>query len=492
MTLKSIFSKGRIAGAGALACFCMYLSILILSGCQSVEPKLAPLTGEAFRSQAFGALAAIREEKKRQLVGYFEQVRRKAEAATDDEALLAIFLEREGGPSRFDLDEKYVRDYSEFYDILLADEGGNIFNSVRKEPDYRENIFADNFPLRLDTNLSRKALSFVDYQDYRPSKEVASFFFLPVNDQGAFKGWVIFQFPLNSLNIILSKRSNLGRTGEIYLVNSDMLLLSESRFLNEVSPLRLKVDTDAVRQALKHQRAERITTDYRGVRVYSSFERFDFLGASWVILAEMDESEILTDAFVRHQAAGKYDGILDRQKMREIPPASAQSSRPDGVVEMGEFLRAEQGTKLGTFGVATYAAVAIQFRDRFAYLAHIPPTDEVYGSTGEGAQNMLAELLVRIGYFELLPVEKRQVEFLVVAPHATSLPGIVETILENGFDIGNIRLAINPLARGANLSLEPFERIQIQWYGGSALVQEGLSLPTLQDLFADLLNYPMS
>ncbi len=83
------------------------------------------------------------------------------------------------------------------------------------------------------------------------------------------------------------------------------------------------------------------------------------------------------------------------------------------------------------------------------------------GLTGQGTQfsgynHLVHQLLARISYFELLPVEKKDVQFVLVAPHTGSLAGVVNTILEQGFDLQNIRLCLNRKARDANISFSAF------------------------------------
>jgi hypothetical protein len=102
----------------------------------------------------------------------------------------------------------------------------------------------------------------------------------------------------------------------------------------------------------------------------------------------------------------------------------------------------------------------------------------------------LRQLLRRITYFDLLPAEKNNVQFVLIAPHDASLYGAINTILENGFDLSNIRIAINKKSRGANVALYPYDRLFVEWYGNNGLQRHNaLALPTLQTLFSDVIGY---
>lgn len=448
---------------------------------------------DSIKENAFSRLTAIRRQKKAEVVGYFTAIENKAENAGNDQQLRTIFIagQQQNNPEQeYRFDEIYASRYGEFYDLLMVDPSGFVFNSVRKEADYLGNIFTGRSPLVQKSELNRERLTFIDYKQYAPSQESASFFFVPIIEKETFAGWLVLQCPINKINWILSDREGLGRTGEVYLVNQQMLLLSESRFINESSALKLKVDTEAVRNALSFETGEQIVEDYRGVRVYSSFERFKLFGSTWIIIAEKDEAEILTKAFLQMDVP-MYPAIaaLAQKQIsndRDLPRPLNQGS----IIDVNEFQRSADGSVLRTYGVASCTAVLIQFPSRFAYLAHISPTDEIYPQSDNYGQNLLRQLLHRITYFDLLPVEKKDLQFVLIAPHAESLKGAINTILESGFDLANIRVAIDKTARGANIVLQPYGQLSVEWYGkGAPQRHNALLLPTVQDLFSELVGY---
>ncbi len=92
---------------------------------------------------------------------------------------------------------------------------------------------------------------------------------------------------------ILLERTGLGETGESYLVGEDKLMRSRSRFYPDQIPTEILVNTRGVNNALKGTKDHGIITDYRGVRVFSAYEKLVYKGLSFVILTEMDEQEAL-------------------------------------------------------------------------------------------------------------------------------------------------------------------------------------------------------
>ncbi|MGR3303994.1 MAG: ATP-binding protein [Candidatus Scalindua sp.] len=85
------------------------------------------------------------------------------------------------------------------------------------------------------------------------------------------------------------RNKGFGETGEIYIVNNDRLMITESRFVKDVV-LKQVVDTAGVRHAfVTRAGTTNIYPDYRGVMVLGVSKYFEEM--DWVILAEKDVSE---------------------------------------------------------------------------------------------------------------------------------------------------------------------------------------------------------
>ena len=104
-------------------------------------------------------------------------------------------------------------------------------------------------------------------------------------------GVIIAKMRTEEINQILLNRSGLGETGEVYLVNEDYLMMSESRFI-ENAPFNQVVDTYPVRECFENgNKVSGIYPDYRGVSILGFSYCAPDLG--FVLLAEIDESETL-------------------------------------------------------------------------------------------------------------------------------------------------------------------------------------------------------
>ncbi len=102
------------------------------------------------------------------------------------------------------------------------------------------------------------------------------------------------------INEIMQERTGLGETGETYLVGQDFLMRSDSRFSEESTIMKQKVDTENTRHCftyeakrLEHSWREevRVFPDYRGVKVLGTHVYIPQV--RWALLAEIDEEEAL-------------------------------------------------------------------------------------------------------------------------------------------------------------------------------------------------------
>ena len=189
--------------------------------------------------------------------------------------------------------ETYIEDYG-YYDLFLINLEGDIIYTVAEEGDLGTNLVNGRYS---DSNLAqafedgKNGFSIVDYKMYGPSNEPAIFVSAPIKENRELLGVLAFQISDQAINDIMNERAGLGETGETYLVGSDKLMRSNSRFSNEATILKREVDTEATREALNGTENHKIIEDYRGVEVLSSYHSLDFEGLHWAIVAEIDKSE---------------------------------------------------------------------------------------------------------------------------------------------------------------------------------------------------------
>jgi len=216
--------------------------------------------------------------------------RRNLRSAGDDSDFTKVHLDIHDWARRF-------LEHFGYYDMFLIDTKGNILYTVEKED---TGPYADSplgFVFQRAVKSSSKSVVFSDYKHYAPSNnEPALFAGSPIKSaDGSVIGVFAVQLPAKPINDILRYTEGMGKTGETYIVGNDKKMRSQSRFSSVSTLLDMIVDTPSVNQGLGGFSGSHVIPDYRGVSVLSVFSPIDFGGEPWVLLAEIDEAEILAN-----------------------------------------------------------------------------------------------------------------------------------------------------------------------------------------------------
>ena len=107
-------------------------------------------------------------------------------------------------------------------------------------------------------------------------------------------GVIVNRYEIKALNEITTNRKGMGQTGEVYIVDKDGYMITESRFIGDAT-LKQKVDTEPIK--LFHNQKKSTTgiyPDYRGIPVVGASagnELDKAFGLGWTVLAEIDVAE---------------------------------------------------------------------------------------------------------------------------------------------------------------------------------------------------------
>jgi len=225
---------------------------------------------------------------------------------------------------------KYLQTYG-FYDIFIVEpDSGHIIYSVFKELDfatslttgpYKDSGLGQAFQQGMQLQNADDTV-LIDFAPYLPSYDAAaSFIASPIMRGGERLGILIYQMPIDGINAIMTnkqswKGTGFGDTGETYLVGSDNLLRSQSRFLiedkaNYLQAMSNSVDStilakiDATSSAIGLQEVNNASSqgaiagnsgivylnDYRNEPVISAYTPIEVLGLKWGLLSEIDQQE---------------------------------------------------------------------------------------------------------------------------------------------------------------------------------------------------------
>jgi len=141
---------------------------------------------------------------------------------------------------------------------------------------------------KLEKNI--QFFEFIQNNDGSKLMVISSTIFEKKSEPESSLGSMIAYLDVQLLDDILLNREGLGESGEVYLVNKERLLISESRFI-ENAAFNQRVDTFGVNECFdKGVKVNDVYHDYRGTSIFGNSYCARNLG--FVLLAEIDEHEI--------------------------------------------------------------------------------------------------------------------------------------------------------------------------------------------------------
>ena len=209
------------------------------------------------------------------------------------------------------------------YDIFLVNLEGDVIYTDFKEKDFATNlkdgVYSNSGLARVykkALTMSRGDIAFDDFTPYEPSyNSSASFIATPIFKNNKKVGVMVFQMPVDTINSIMRfndefEKAGLGKSGECYLVGSDYMMKSNSRFQKDIEDNIVqklgttigtwKVKTDSTKAVIEEgsSHGKWIVNDYRGVPVLSVYEELNIFNgqAKWIVVAEIDEDEAFESA----------------------------------------------------------------------------------------------------------------------------------------------------------------------------------------------------
>lgn len=219
-----------------------------------------------------------------------------------------------------------------FHDVILIDsKTGHIIFTNDKNSEIGANVLEEPFK---NTSI-RKAFDevrkykepktfIVDFEAYPPTNnEQTAFIACPMIKDSVNVGLLVAEIGIEELDQILTfdrdwDNQNMGETGEVYLVGSDMYMRSQSRFLledrkslikmlalnSEISETDLKqlqetkssiksipINSECSRKAIAGEIGTVKALDYRGKPVLGAYSPLKLNNVHWGIVSKMDQSE---------------------------------------------------------------------------------------------------------------------------------------------------------------------------------------------------------
>ena len=208
-----------------------------------------------------------------------------------------------------------------FEDVKIIGKEGTAFFSLGR---ISENDFSEN-PLFIQ-GMKKQFVDFVQTPSGRNMVVVTPIFERGSNIFSQPIGVVIAKMRTASIDEILLNRSGLGETGEVYMVNEDKLMISESRF-REDAPFNQLVDTLPITNCFDDgSEIVGFYQDYRGNTIYGSSYCAQDLG--FVLVAEIDQLETVQPIVILQDRILQTGLIITAAMAAVAFVLSKQISRP--------------------------------------------------------------------------------------------------------------------------------------------------------------------
>jgi methyl-accepting chemotaxis protein len=296
-------------------------------------------TRNALNQAAFEKLQAVKQTRKDQIESYFRQVLRDLETLTLSQDAYYLY-------EKFDMYVN-INSISETGEFMTTGEGrvaGRLFDKGYQEIAsvdarnfarmYKEGGYADIYFISapwghvqwsaagksdLGANLVHGPLKdgtlasvwhrvvetgkpfFLDFTPYAPDNHLpCALAGFPLFEEEEFlRAVVVFRLSAERINQIMTERSGMGDTGETYLVGPDHLMRSDTRFAptrysvtgSFADPAAGKLETESVTMALEGKSETRISENYMGQKVLTSFSPVQIGGQTWALVADIDVKE---------------------------------------------------------------------------------------------------------------------------------------------------------------------------------------------------------
>lgn len=204
-------------------------------------------------------------------------------------------------------------------DVYLVNATGDVIYSVYKNAEFGTNLMQGPYRhsglgrvFKKSSTIQEGQIAVEDISYFEPllNKKVA-FIASPVYYEGKYQGSVVFQFPMKKIDDIMNfhyqyDKVGLGETGEAFLVGSDLLMRSNSRFYktidnpdvqrNKTTSGYYTIDTYATESALNGDNETKQSIGYKNNEVITSYAPLEMFGERWAIVIEINTDEALASA----------------------------------------------------------------------------------------------------------------------------------------------------------------------------------------------------
>ncbi|PKP50061.1 MAG: hypothetical protein CVT94_02970 [Bacteroidetes bacterium HGW-Bacteroidetes-11] len=175
-------------------------------------------------------------------------------------------------------------------EVFITDSSGLILTGSQVD----SSLLTVNRLNNIRSGKDKKPSFILDYCSGDSTNSYKLFAISRIQKDDAFSEYLALEISSTHINNLLQMQGingGFGHSGETYMVGSDGLMRSQSRFIQS-SIMTINVKSDAINSTLGGT-GEAIITDYRGIKVLSSFGKVSIEGLDWTIISEIDYQEAI-------------------------------------------------------------------------------------------------------------------------------------------------------------------------------------------------------
>lgn len=264
---------------------------------------------EALMQRTFDQLTSLRIEKKYRIENFFQQRYNdliSLSRLNDSEELVGL-ISKDTNPEMIALASRIFNRYTGTYlqalgiykqSFYLHKSGYGLVFHLRNGKEMGSPITSESTRKLNAWLLNHKEAQplIMEYQTFNSSETSGFLIAQQINDTECY---LVLDIPVSNINHIMFENSlnnGLGESGESYLVGSDYLMRSSSRF-QENAVFNTRVETEAVELAMQGNTGTILINDYRNIEVLSAFCPVEIRGLEWVLLTEIDKREAMVPIY---------------------------------------------------------------------------------------------------------------------------------------------------------------------------------------------------
>ncbi len=264
----------------------LFISVMLIVVITANSTAYYFLGKEAIKEKSEAHLKSVIILKENQLQSFIEEEKKELESIAKRHLIISRLENNEKTENQTENEQAWETisvDAKNLIEVFILDLEGNIYFSTNKNQEGKIKTNEEYF-------IRGKKGTFVKSFYYSLNLQQPSIVITtPIkNEQGQLLGVLAGRVNLERISKIMAERSGLGQTGETYLVNQINLVVTKSRFIENIK-FKKTIQTEGVKKCLGKKEGVSFYNDYRKIPVVGYYKWIPELEVC--LLAEIDQQE---------------------------------------------------------------------------------------------------------------------------------------------------------------------------------------------------------